>query len=165
VEHVSWMECQEFIQQLNARFHGKRVFRLPTEAEWEYACRAGTQTPFNTGDCLDAGTEANYNGSFPYTGCPSGPLVGWTTPAGTYPPNAFALYDMHGNVYEWCDDWYGAYSGDETDPVGQATGSERILRGGYWNYYALGCRSAYRVDTNPDNCQRSFGFRPVRTSN
>ena len=98
-------------------------YRLPTEAEWEYACRAGTLTPFNTGSCLDAETEVNYNGNYPYSGCPTGPYVDWTVPVGSYPANAFDLYDMHGNLYEWCNDRYGVYSGDETDPVGPSVGS------------------------------------------
>jgi len=97
-------------------------YRLPTEAEWEYACRAGTQTPFSTGNCLDAGTEANYQGGIPYTGCPTGPYVGWTVFVGSYSANVFGLYDMHGNLYEWCNDWYGTYGGTVTDPVGAVTG-------------------------------------------
>lgn len=119
-------------------------YHLPTEAEWEYSCRAGTQTPFNTGNCLDAGTEANYRGNHPYTGCPFGPHVGWTVPVGSYPTNGFGLNDMHGNVYEWCNDWYGSYSGDETNPVGPSTGTYHVLRGGSWSSPAAYCRSALR---------------------
>ncbi len=140
-------------------------YRLPTEAEWEYACRAGTQTPFNTGDCLDAGTEANYNGSYPYTGCPSGPYAGWTVPVGSYPVNAFDFYDMHGNVYEWCNDWYGPYAGDEADPVGSGTGSYRVIRGGRWVYFAQYCRSAYRHNYYPSFSSYWIGFRPARSTN
>ena len=81
-------------------------YRLPTEAEWEYACRAGSQTPFNTGYCLDASIEANYNGSAPYTGCPAGDYVGWTIPTGSLSANAWGLYEMHGNLLEWCNDRY-----------------------------------------------------------
>jgi formylglycine-generating enzyme required for sulfatase activity len=139
-------------------------YRLPTEAEWEYACRAGTQTPFNTGSCLDAGTEANYDGSLPYTGCPNGPYVGWTVPVGSYPNNAFGLYDMHGNLWEWCNDWYGLYGGTVTDPIGAGAGSDRVLRGGYWNYYAQYCRSAFRHYTYPNIRNLLIGFRPVRST-
>jgi len=139
-------------------------YRLPTEAEWEYACRAGTHTPFNTGDCLDAGTEANYNGEYPYSRCPSGPFVGWTVPVGSYPANTFDLYEMHGNLYEWCNDWYGDYSGDEVDPVGSTTGTYRVLRGSDWNYTAQNCRSAYRGSSYPDGSYNYIGFRPVRST-
>jgi formylglycine-generating enzyme required for sulfatase activity len=140
-------------------------YRLPTEAEWEYACRAGTQTPFNTGSCLDAGTEANYRGSvFPYPGCPTGPYVGWTVPVGNYPANAFGLYDMHGNVFEWCNDWYGDYVGTVTDPAGPGAGSYRVIRGGDWNYYAHNCRSAYRISDYPFPAYFILGFRPVRSA-
>jgi formylglycine-generating enzyme required for sulfatase activity len=140
-------------------------YRLPTEAEWEYACRAGTQTPFNTGSCLDAGTEANYYGPEPYTGCPTGPSAGWTVPVGNYPANAFDLYDMHGNLGEWCNDWYGTYGGTVTDPVGPGAGSCRVIRGGYWYYYAQYCRSAFRSsDFAPDSADYAVGFRPVRST-
>jgi formylglycine-generating enzyme required for sulfatase activity len=140
-------------------------YRLPTEAEWEYACRAGTQTPFNTGSCLDAGTEANYRGSYPYTGCPTGPYVGWTVPVGNYPANAFGLYDMHGNEWEWCNDWFSLYDGTVTDPVGPGAGSYRVFRGGSWAGYAQGCRSAVRLDEDPYLAIYYLGFRPVRTAN
>jgi formylglycine-generating enzyme required for sulfatase activity len=138
-------------------------YRLPTEAEWEYACRAGTQTPFNTGSCLDAGTEANYNGGYPYPGCPSGPRVYWTVPVGSYPANAFGLYDMHGNLYEWCNDWWGPYGGTVTDPVGAGAGDYRMVRGGSWGSYALYCRSARRSDYGPYYVSSLIGFRPVRS--
>jgi len=138
-------------------------YRLPTEAEWEYACRAGTQTPFNTGSCLDAGTEANYYGSDPYPGCPAGPYLGGTAPVGSYPANAFGLYDMHGNLHEWCNDWSGTYGGTVTDPVGAGAASFRVLRDGYWYYNAQYCRSAARSYSNPDYSGRDVGFRPVRS--
>jgi formylglycine-generating enzyme required for sulfatase activity len=138
-------------------------YRLPTEAEWEYACRAGTQTPFSTGFCLDAGTEANYYGLVPYTGCPTGPYVGWTVPVGSYPANAFGLFDMHGNLWEWCNDWYGTYGGTVTDPVGAGAGSFRVIRGGSWDYRAQYCRSDFRFYGVPGRSD-SFGFRPVRST-
>ncbi|MBE0567961.1 MAG: SUMF1/EgtB/PvdO family nonheme iron enzyme [Krumholzibacteria bacterium] len=140
-------------------------YRLPTEAEWEYACRAGTKTPFNTGPCLDARTEANYHGSYPYTGCPSGPWVAWTVPVGSYPANDFGLYDMHGNLWEWCNDWYGVYGGSVTDPVGPWPGRYRVIRGGVWGAFARSCRSALRFDAYPGNGSLfGIGFRPVRST-
>ena len=139
-------------------------YRLLTEAEWEYACRAGTQTPFHTGECLDAGTEANYDGNYPYPDCPSGPYVGGTVPVGSYPANGFGLYDMHGNLYEWCNDRYGAYGGDEVDPPGPEAGSVRVIRGGFWYSYALSCRSANRVIYNPDSSNYYIGFRLARSA-
>jgi formylglycine-generating enzyme required for sulfatase activity len=139
-------------------------YRLPTEAEWEYACRAGTQTPFNTGACLTAGTQANYDGRYPYTGCLAGPYVGWTVPVGSYPANAFGLYDMHGNLWEWCNDWWGTYGGTVTDPVGAGAGSYRVIRGGSWDVIAQYCRSASRSYAYPVNSRYIIGFRPVRST-
>jgi formylglycine-generating enzyme required for sulfatase activity len=142
-------------------------YRLPTEAEWEYACRAGTQTAFNTGACLDAGTEANYDGRYPQSGCPTGPYVGWTVPVGSYPANGYGLLDMHGNVWEWCNDWYGVYGGAVTNPAGPASGYYRVIRGGLWYYNAQDCRSADRSSVIPSyggDVLDSFGFRLVRSS-
>ncbi len=140
-------------------------YRLPTEAEWEYACRADTQSPFNTGPCLDAATEANYDGTQPYPDCPTGPYEGSTVPVGSYLPNDFGLQDMHGNLWETCNDWYGGeYGGDETDPVGPMTGTHRMVRGGSWVNSATNCRSAVRSGTLPDEFAISRGFRPVRSA-
>jgi formylglycine-generating enzyme required for sulfatase activity len=141
--------------------YNARGFRLPTEAEWEHACRAGTTTRFNTGDCLDAATEANYDGREPYTGCPAGPYVGDIVDVASYLPNAFGLYDMHGNLWEWCNDWHADYVGDETDPVGPADGASRIVRGGAWGYAASTCTSAQRSWNPPSNTIWLLGFRPV----
>ncbi len=141
-------------------------YRLPTEAEWEYACRADTQTPFNTGNCLDAGSEANYAGNAPYYQCPSGSYEGSTVPVGSYPANAFGLYDMHGNVWEFCNDFYHGrdYSGDETDPVGESAGIYRVLRGGCMFDDARYCRSAYRGGYwGMPLPYRSIGFRVCRS--
>src|SRR5438067_2695361 len=103
VESVTWNQCQEFVKKL--RDKDKKTYRLPTEAEWEYACRAGTTTPFSFGETL-AVTQANYDFGSPYgSGKPSSPLKK-TTPVDKYPPNPWGLYDMHGNVYNWCADWY-----------------------------------------------------------
>jgi formylglycine-generating enzyme required for sulfatase activity len=140
-------------------------YRLPTEAEWEYACRAETATPFNTGNCLDAGTEANYNGNYPYTSCPSGLHVGWTVPVGSYPANAWSLYDMHGNIWEWCNDWYSdSYysSSPSADPVGPLNGSRRVARGGDSNDSASGCRSTARRLATYGSAY--IGFRPARSA-
>jgi formylglycine-generating enzyme required for sulfatase activity len=138
-------------------------YRLPTEAEWEYACRAGTQTPFNTGNCLTAGTEANYLGYYPYTGCTSGLYLRWTVPVKSYPVNGYGLYDMHGNLLEWCNDCYGEYSGDVTDPVGPDAGNERLVRGGAWHAPAQYCRSAFRLIVGPTGSDVSVGFRLARS--
>ena len=142
--------------------YGAQGYRLPTEAEWEYACRAGTQTPFNTGECLDAGTEANYDGLWPYIDCPAGPHAMWKVAVGSYPPNAFGLYDMHGNLRELCNDWYGSYSGDATDPVGPSTGTSRVFRGGHFDKSAWDCRSARRYPAPPE--YSVYSFRPVKSA-
>jgi formylglycine-generating enzyme required for sulfatase activity len=139
-------------------------YRLPTEAEWEFVCRAATQTPFNSGSCLDAGSVANYDARNPYPGCSAGPYVGWTVPVGTHPVNAFGLHDMHGNVWEWCNDWYGLYGGAVTDPVGAAAGTYRVLRGSSWSGVAEYCRSAYRGYDLPHASEYDFGFRPVKSA-
>jgi formylglycine-generating enzyme len=142
-------------------------YRLPTEGEWEYACRAGTQTPFNTGSCLDVGAEANYYGLAPYSGCPSGPYVWRTEPVAICPANAFGLYDMHGNVIEWCNDWYTASDYNyqtALDPVGPEAGNWRVIRGGCYSAAAQYCRSASRDGLMPRSTLDTFGFRPVRSS-
>jgi len=156
-DHVTW-ECNSH-DPYNAV-----GYRLLTEAEWEYACRAGTQTPFHTGECLDAGTEANYDGNYPYPDCPSGPFVDGTVPVGSYPANGFGLYDMHGNLWEWCNDWYGAYAGNEMDPSGPVGGSNRVARGGYWYFYAHLCRSAIRGNLYPVHGSDLIGFRLARSA-
>ena len=140
-------------------------YRLPTEAEWEYACRAGTETAFNTGSCLGAGAEANYLGSAPYVGCPAGSYVGGTVPVGSYPANAFVLHDIHGNLWEWCNDWMGEYGGAASDPAGPGTGESRVCRGGGWRDQEMNCRSARRRADAPFNSYNTHGFRPVRSSN
>jgi formylglycine-generating enzyme required for sulfatase activity len=135
--------------------------RLPTEAEWEYACRAGTTTPFNTGNCLDY-TLANYYWPAPDTGCSNANTnyLSQTQAVDSYAPNAFGLYNMHGNVWEWCSDWYGAYgTGAQTNPTGPSTGTYRVFRGGGWNGGAQDCRSAIRVYNPPDYRDGIIGFR------
>ncbi len=162
VEKVSWDGCQTFIQDLNRLVSGGG-FRLPTEAEWEYACRAGTTTPFHTGRCL--GThEANYDGNDPLEGCPAGENRKLTTRVASFAPNAWGLYDMHGNVREWCQDRYGDYSsGRVTDPRGPSLGAYRVLRGGSWSDNARLCRSASRDILTPGDRGVNIGLRLART--
>jgi len=137
-------------------------YRLPTEAEWEYACRAGTTTPFSVGNNITT-EQANYDGNFPYNNNEKGPYHKRTMPVGSFAPNAWGLYDMHGNVWEWCWDWYGSYSnGPQTDPVGAATGTSRVMRGGGWSNSAGRVRSARRSGDYPYYGYILLGFRLVR---
>ncbi|MDR1216476.1 MAG: formylglycine-generating enzyme family protein [Treponema sp.] len=136
-------------------------YRLPTEAEWELACRAGTSTPFYTGNNITT-NHANYNGDYPYNNNAKGEYRGKTWAVGSGTPNPWGLYDMSGNVWEWCWDWYGSYSGTQTDPAGVAGGSRRVARGGSWNNYAQNVRSACRGDGTPSYRSDYVGFRLVR---
>jgi formylglycine-generating enzyme required for sulfatase activity len=156
VERVSWKECQEFVEKLNGM--GIGTFRLPTEAEWEYACRAGTRTAYSFGgDASKLKEYANHDAT-PKYGDKS------TAPVGGLRPNPWGLYGMHGNVYEWCCDWYATYSRDkQTDPSGAAFGSFRVLRGGCWRDSSGACRSALRGARSPSiQSTRYYGFRLVR---
>ncbi|MDM8541733.1 SUMF1/EgtB/PvdO family nonheme iron enzyme [Desulfococcaceae bacterium HSG9] len=161
VEMVSWNDTQKFIQKLNSDAKNTR-YSLPTEAQWEYACRAGTQTPFAFGKCLSA-DQANYNGN-PLSGCTKGRSRRKTMPVASFNPNAWGLYDMHGNVWEWCQDGgsYNNYPQDAvTDPVGPSNRGKR-MRGGSWYYHASGCRSASRgFPSHPDDSDSSTGVRLV----
>jgi formylglycine-generating enzyme required for sulfatase activity len=160
VENVSWEDTQAFISKLNQQ-ESTGKYRLPTEAEWEYACRAGTEGPFYFGNCLST-DQANYNGNYPLEGCPKGERRGKTTPVGNFECNKYGLYDMHGNVLEWCQDWLGDYpTSAVTDPTGPENGAYRVLRGGSWFYYARNCRSAYRLRYGPGYRYRDTGFRLV----
>ena len=160
VEQVSWDDVQAFIRKLNQRTG--QTYRLPMEAEWEYACRAGTTGPFNTGDCLST-SQANYDGNYPLSGCSKGQYRKKTVPVASFSPNAWGLYDMHGNVWEWCADWYGEDypSGSVTDPEGPSFGSNRVSRGGSWSYDAQICRSADRGRRVPGYTYDNLGFRLV----
>ena len=152
VEQVSWDECQDFIKKL--RKTDKKLYRLPTEAEWEFACRAGTTTPFYFGATIST-DQANYNGNFTYGTGKKGVFREKTTPVGSFPANAWGLYDMSGNVYQWCQDWYGDYpTNGVVDPQGPENGEYRVLRGGSWGDLPLNCRSAFRLRDGP-------GFRIV----
>ena len=167
VETVSWEEAVEFCNRLSEmpeEIRAGRKYRLPTEAEWEYACRAGTTTPFHFGSQLN-GRQANYNGTVPYGTETKGPYLKKTTPVGKYPANAWGLYDMHGNVWEWCSDWYGEYpAGSLTNPSGPATGPGRVARGGGWNSDAVLGRSADRYGSAPSDRFFSLGFRVALSS-
>jgi formylglycine-generating enzyme required for sulfatase activity len=136
-------------------------YRLPTEAEWEYACRSGSTTAFANGEITDTGCN---DPVLDEIGWYCGNAGGWTHPVAEKIPNAWGLYDMHGNLYEWCNDWYASYGGDVTDPVGPATGSDRLLRGGFWYDLALDCRSAGRRNLNPSISFSSIGFRFMRSA-
>jgi formylglycine-generating enzyme required for sulfatase activity len=163
VESVSWEEAVEFCARLTQKTAS--LYRLPTEAEWEYACRAGTETPFHFGKTLTL-ELVNYDGKYPYGLCPKGSDRGETSEVEEFKaPNQFGLCDMHGNVWEWCVDWYGDYPSSEVkDPRGPATGSLRIFRGGGWDSGAANCRSATRAMSLPNSRSNNLGFRVVRTA-
>jgi uncharacterized protein (TIGR02996 family) len=168
VEQVTWKEAVEFCRKLSARPEEKaagRAHRLPSEAEWEYACRGGanSSTPFFFGDSLSS-TQANFNGCYPYGGAAKGPYLQRTTPVGSYKPNAFGRFDMHGNVWEWCQDWYGGdyyNQSPQQDPQGPQNGGLRVLRGGSWHVSGYFCRSASRNWFDPGERLNGFGFRVV----
>lgn len=139
-------------------------YRLPTEAEWEYACRAGSLSPFNTGGNISAG-QTNYYGRYPYNNAPSQVYREKTVPVGSFAPNAWGLYDMHGNVWEWCWDVYGEYAaGEQKGPAGAEAGALRVNRGGGWNDFGRHLRSAYRAAHNPENRTFNIGFRVARNA-
>ena len=166
VEKVTWEDALEFCRKLSEKAEEKRlgrVYRLPTEAEWEYACRGGavSSAPFHFGDSLSS-TQANFDGRYPYGGASKEKILWRTTAVGSYPPNAFGLYDLHGNVWEWCADWFGIYPNQSLkDPTGPTSGQLRVLRGGSWCNYGRDCRSSYRNDNVPGNRSYYFGFRVV----
>ena len=161
VQRVTWHDAQEFIGRLNM-LEGTDKYRLPTEAEWEFACRAGTTTPFFTGLCIST-DQANYNGNDPFRGCPKGKNRKSTVRVAKFPPNGWGLYDMHGNVWEWCQDWYGEYSAyNVTDPKGPSSGTYRVLRGGSWLSRAGYSRSACRMGHYPSTREDHIGFRVAR---
>ncbi len=142
VESVSWNDGQEFLKTLRKK--DQKPYRLPSEAEWEFACRAGTTTPFYFGEVIST-KQANFDGNDTFGNGKEGVCRQKTTSAGSFPANALGLYDMHGNVLEWCQDWYEDYSDhDVVDPHGPHDGHRHVLRGGSWSYIPQHCRSAYR---------------------
>ncbi len=152
---------QQFLEKLNAHAPQTLRYRLPTEAEWEYACRARTTGPFSTGENLTT-AQANYNGAQPYGSFPAGEFRQKTTPAGTFPLNPWGLADMHGNVWEWTSDWYGPYpesGAANIDPHGPASGEKRVIRGGSWFFDANSARCALRYTHAPQDKGFSLGFR------
>jgi formylglycine-generating enzyme required for sulfatase activity len=166
VECVSWEDAVAFCEKLSAlekeRSSG-RAYVLPGEAEWEYSCREGGLKggPFHFGDSLTS-ELANFLGDYPYGTDTKGPYLQDTTKVGTYPPNALGLYDLHGNVWEWCADWYGDYpKSPAKDPTGPTTGTARVLRGGCWDDYGHLCRAAYRDRFVPGFRSVRIGFRVV----
>jgi formylglycine-generating enzyme required for sulfatase activity len=166
VEQVSWKDAVDFCEKLSDRAAEKlagRVYRLPTEAEWEYSCRGGARssTPFHFGNSLSA-LQANFNGNYPFGGADKGEYLERTCKVGNYKANPFGLHDMHGNVWEWCQDWFDKdyYAGSpRKDPTGPTTGKYRVLRGGSWFNNARNCRSAYRDAVVPGYRGRVYGFR------
>lgn len=164
IEQISWYDTQVFLKRLNEK-DSVFEYRLPTEAEWEYACRAGTTTAFAFGDKLNS-SQANFDGRFPYNGTEKGKFVKKTTPVGSYQPNAWGLYDMHGNVWEWVEDWYGNYiSGDVVDPTGPVASTYKSVRGGAWVNLASLVRSAARTGVKPDFRKNNAVFSPDKNIN
>jgi formylglycine-generating enzyme required for sulfatase activity len=178
VELVSWYNAVEYCNKRSQKegltpaytINGTNVtwnrntngYRLPTEAEWEFACRAGTTTPFSTGNNITT-SQANYNGYFLFSNNAKGESRDKTTPVGTFAPNPWGLYDMHGNVSEWCWDWYGVYlGGAQTDPGGAVSGASRVIRGGSYADFGQVLRSAFRFGDTPSDRYGNFGFRLVR---
>jgi len=169
VEQVSWFDAVEFCQELSEWPEEKaagRSYRLPTEAEWEHAARAGTEGPFAFGETLTS-QQANFNGNYPYGPyghMPRGAFLEKTIRVGSFMPNAYGLHDMHGNVWEWCADWFDAeyYKvSPNTDPTGPAQGIAKVIRGGGWNSPGHKLRSAQRHGSTPNNRYRDDGFRVV----
>jgi formylglycine-generating enzyme required for sulfatase activity len=161
VERVSWQDATEFCARLSQR--AGREYRLPSEAEWEYACRAGTTTPFHFGETITTDL-ANYDGADSYGRGPTGIDRQETTPVGCLQAaNSFGLYDMHGNVWEWClDHWHNNYDGAPTDGsawLSDQKSSNRLLSGGSWNFNPANCRSAVRNFVAPDFRVFFIGFR------
>ncbi|NEQ55639.1 MAG: formylglycine-generating enzyme family protein [Leptolyngbya sp. SIO3F4] len=162
VEQVSWFEAVEFCQRLSK--HTRNTYRLPSESEWEYACRAGTTTPFYFGETIST-DRANYDGDYTYGNGKKGKFREKTTSVGSFSANNFGLYDMHGNVWEWCQDyWHESYNGAPKNGLPWIQGGSpnyRVARGGSWDNFPAYCRSARRVYITPVIRYSNDGFRVV----
>jgi formylglycine-generating enzyme required for sulfatase activity len=167
VEQVNWDEARDFGSKLTEKRSDQHVYRLPTEAEWEYACRGGrpSSQPFGIGDGRSLSSrEANFDGNYPYGGADKGPNLQKTSSVGSYKANALGLYDMHGNVWEWCADRHEPYPEKEvTNPTGPTGGPTRVLRGGGWPNHGESCRAARRNTDEPGTRYFFFGFRLARS--
>ena len=165
VVKISWHDCIRFMKKLNAL--SEWSYRLPTEAEWEYACRAGNSTAYSWGNSIDCGKAMYGNNSLKSRECldyvrSRGLTTDQPAPVKSYPPNAWGLYDMHGNVWEWCRDWYGDYmTSAKIDPFGPDSGTMRVRRGGSWFKYGYSCRSANRNYAHLSSRYQTTGFRLV----
>jgi uncharacterized protein (TIGR02996 family) len=169
VENVSWQDARKFLKNLSALPEEaalRRTYRLPTEAQWEYACRAGTGVKYAF--CLArptrslCSTQANFDGELPYGGAEQGPVLNRTSQVGGYEANPFGLYDVHGNVFEWCSDWHGTdyyLNSPEADPKGPRKDTHRVARGGSWSQAGRRCRSADRSCWPPRDSDEVLGFR------
>ena len=180
VEQVNWFKAVEYCNKLSEKeglnpvytINGQNLtwdksangYRLPTEAEWEYACRAGTTTPFSTGNNITS-EQANFNGTIPYNNTAKSNYRRRTVKVESFTANSFGLFDMHGNVAEWCWDWHGEYArGAQTNPSGAASGGFKIFRGGGWNHPADFLRSAHRAALTPADKGYYLGFRVARNA-
>jgi formylglycine-generating enzyme required for sulfatase activity len=170
VESTSHDDAVNFCARLSdlpEEKRARRVYRLPTEAEWEYACRAGTSTPFHFG-ARASSRQANFDGHYPFGGAEKGPYPERPVPVGSYVPSSFGLHDMHGNVWEWCSDRYSAYpkakkSAARVDPQGPSRGANRVQRGGSWFSYGWACRAAQRCSAARGTRHERAGFRVALT--
>ena len=161
VERVSWNDAQRFIETMNNMKPALKLC-LPSEAQWEYACRAGTNTAFSFGIQINS-TQVNFDGNYPYNDGERSQYREETVDVKFLPANPWGLYEMHGNVLEWCQDWYGPYSSEAViDPKGPETGDNRVLRGGSWIYDGGYCRSANRSRRSPGRGRNDIGFRLAR---
>jgi formylglycine-generating enzyme required for sulfatase activity len=168
VEKINWDDAIAFCTKLSQKT-GKQ-YSLPSEAQWEYACRAQTTSNFHFGETITTDL-VNYNGEYPYNGAPVGQNRDRSTPVGTFPPNVFGLYDMHGNVWEWCLDRYqpnyltAPIDGSAVLDIPESAGnSKRVMRGGAWDYVAKGCRSAVRCSLDSSLRMNGCGFRVILTT-
>ncbi len=156
---ISWSRAQTLCKSLSQK--EKRAYAIPSEAQWEYACRAGTETPFSFGPAAST-DKANYNGDYTYGPGKKGKNPAKVVPVGSLPPNAWGLYEMHGNLSEWCKDVYQKYSAEaQTDPTGPEKGNARVLRGGSWRSYPGACRSAFRHNMGAGASSAAIGLRLV----